>query len=178
MKILVDEIPQSPKEIKFSASIEELNEVFRKSNNRDFLFPPLLVVDLVYYRLATEIFFNGRFEGQFTGCCGRCLENYWFDLDREFEFVLTPDGAKLGRKAEELHREDLALSYYSTEQINLTPLIAEQVILALPTRPLCAENCRGLCGSCGVNLNVEACGCSVASADPRMAIFRTLKISR
>ena len=56
MKISVDEIPQSPKEISFSESIEELNEIYRRSNSRDFSFPPRLDVDLTYYRSGREIF--------------------------------------------------------------------------------------------------------------------------
>jgi uncharacterized protein len=178
MKIPVDEIPQSPNEIIFSENIEELNEIYRRSNNPDFGFPPRLEVDLVYYRSGPDIFFDGSFHGSFTGRCGRCLEDYGFTLDHRFAFVLTPDPAKSERGAEELRRDDLGLSYYSTDEINLAPLVAEQVMLALPTRPLCAEDCRGLCGGCGVNLNRESCRCAGASGDPRMAIFRTLKVGR
>ena len=178
MKISVDEIPQSPKEITFSESIEELNEIYRRSNSRDFSFPPRLDVDLTYYRSGREIFLSGAFAGSFKGCCGRCLEYYGFTLNSHFDLVLTPDPAKLERGAEELHRDELGLSYYSSDEINLEPLVAEQVMLALPTRPLCSDNCRGLCGHCGANLNKEACSCSTVVGDPRMAIFRTLKVSR
>jgi uncharacterized protein len=72
----------------------------------------------------------------------------------------------------------LGLSYYSGDEINLEPLVREQVLLALPTRPLCAEDCRGLCGGCGMDLNTESCRCSGDTKDPRMAIFRTLRIDR
>jgi uncharacterized protein len=178
MKISVDEIPQSPKEIRFSESIEELNEIYRRSKNRDFGFPSLLEVELVYYRSGSELFFSGSFRGRFTGCCGRCLENYSFTLNQKFDFILTPDPARSERGAEELHSDELGLSYYSTDEINLTPLIMEQVMLALPTRPLCSDECRGLCGACGANLNTEPCTCSSAAGDPRMAIFRTLKVGR
>jgi uncharacterized protein len=178
MKISVDEIPQSPKEIKFSESIEELNQIYLRSNNRDFGFPPCLEVDLTYYRSGSDIFFSGSFMGRFRGCCGRCLESYNFTLNRRFDFVLTPDPAKAERRAEELHKDELGLSYYSNDEINLEPLIAEQVMLALPTRPLCSDRCRGLCANCGANLNRETCGCSTDHGDPRMAIFRTLKVGR
>jgi uncharacterized protein len=70
------------------------------------------------------------------------------------------------------------LSYYSGDEIDVTPLIVEQVMLALPTRPLCAEDCLGLCDSCGANLNRETCDCADTGGDPRMAIFRTLKVGR
>src|SRR5438874_7009378 len=123
MKISVDEIPQSPKEIKFSESIEELNELYRRTNNRDFSFPPYLAVDLVYYRSGVDIFFNGRVHGELTGCCGRCLENYSFTLDKEFDFVLTPDTSSAERRAEELHIGDLVVSYYSAYVMILQPML-------------------------------------------------------
>ena len=178
MKIPVDEIPQSPKEIAFSEKIEELNEIYRRSKNPDFGFPPSLDVDLTYYRSGAELFFDGSFRGQFTGYCGRCLEQYSFTLDQDFAFVLTPEPTRSERGAEELRGGELGLSYYSGDEIDLTPLIIEQVMLALPTRPLCAEDCRGLCEGCGANLNGETCDCAAASGDPRMAIFRTLKVGR
>lgn len=178
MKISVDEVPQSPKEISFSESVEELNEIYRRSKNPDFEFPPLLEVDLVYYRAGAELFFSGHFRGRFTGCCGRCLERFSFDWIKGFEFVLTPGPAKTERGAEELRGDELGLSYYSTDEIDLAPLIMEQVMLTLPTRPLCSESCRGLCSGCGANLNNEPCVCSSATGDPRMAIFRTLKVGR
>jgi DUF177 domain-containing protein len=178
MKIPIDDIPQSPKEISFSERIEELNETFAKDNVRDFHFPQLLDVDLVYHRLGQEVFFHGSFAGTLEGCCSRCLETYAFTLNKEFDFVLKPDPRKSDRRVEELKREDLGLSYYSTEEINLAPLIREQVMLALPTRPLCDEKCLGLCGGCGANLNRDACTCSLAASDPRMALFRRLRVGR
>ena len=178
MKIPVDEIPLSPKEIKFSENIEELNDLYRRSGNPDFDFPPELEVDLAYYRSSTDIFFNGSFRGQFAGYCGRCLENYSFTLNKAFAFVLSPEPARSERGAEELHSAELGLSYYSADEIDLAPLIAEQVMLALPTRPLCGEDCRGLCENCGANRNRESCDCSMERGDPRMAIFRTLKVGR
>lgn len=178
MKISVDEIPQSPREIAFSEHIEGLNEIFRRSNNPDFGFPSSLDVNLSYYRSGADLFFQGTLHGQVTGSCGRCLEQYGFPLDQDFAFVLTPEKVKGERGAEELQEGDLGLSGYSGDEIDLAPLIAEQVMLALPTRPLCSETCRGLCEMCGANLNHETCDCSAKTRDPRMAVFRSLKVSR
>jgi uncharacterized protein len=178
MKISIDEIPQSPKEIAFSESVEGLNKIYSQTSVREFGFPASLEVELRYSRAAADLFFDGRLRGQFRGVCGRCAEEFMFNLDQPFEFVLIPDPAKAGRKAEELHRDDLALSGYSGDEVDLSPLIAEQVILALPTRPLCDESCRGLCGACGINLNRETCACAAPTGDPRMAVFRTLKLGR
>lgn len=178
MKIPVDDIPQSPKEISFSESIGELNEAYAKGCGADYRFPPFLDVDLIYYRSGRQIFFQGSLEGSIESRCSRCLKNFMLALHTNFDFVLSPEPAKSDRKITELSREDLGLSTYSTEEINLAPLIREQVMLALPTRPLCEESCRGLCGGCGADLNHEACLCSTAGEDPRLAIFRTLKVGR
>lgn len=178
MKISIDEIPQSRKEIRFCANVEELNQIYSLESSRDFGFPPTLAVDLVCYRSGSEIFFNGRFSGSITGRCGRCLAEYTFALDKGFEFVLTRDPNMSGHRADELRGDDLGLSYYASDEIDLAPLIAEQVLLALPTRPLCRDDCRGLCGRCGINLNDDGCNCDDSGADPRMALFRTLKVGR
>jgi uncharacterized protein len=178
MKISVDEIPQTPKEINFSESVEDLNGIYNQTKSRDFRFPEAFNVSLAYYRSGQEIFIHGRFQGELKGCCGRCLEEYRFALAEDFDLVLTPDPGRSDRRIEELSRSDLGLSFYSTDEIDLAPLIAEQIMLALPTRPLCSENCQGLCASCGANLNRETCSCTAAMGDPRMAIFRTLKVGR
>ncbi len=178
MKISIDEIPQTPKEIAFSESVEELNKIYSQSSTREFGFPASLEVELRYYRAAADLFFDGRIRGKLRGVCGRCAEEFDLALDQTFEFVLIPDPAKVERKAEELHRDDLAMSYYSGDEIDMAPLIAEQVLLALPTQPLCAETCRGLCANCGANLNRESCSCISPQGDARMALFRTLKVGR
>jgi DUF177 domain-containing protein len=178
MKIPVDQITQTPKEIGFSERIEELNEVYAQGKIRDFTFPAMLDGTLTYYRSGEELFFHGSFAGEFRGCCSRCLSNYSFAVDKSFDLVLIPDPSGSERKTEELRREDLGLSYYKSDVIDLAPLIQEQVLLSLPTRPLCREDCRGLCGGCGVNLNDETCVCNPVASDSRMAVFRTLKLNR
>ena len=78
----------------------------------------------------------------------------------------------------ELEEEDLDLSFYEGEEIDLSPLVQEQIILALPTRPLCRESCKGLCPQCGVNLNVQTCTCATVVDDPRLEVLRTLRVNR
>ncbi|HEX6175982.1 MAG TPA: hypothetical protein VF089_18370, partial [Candidatus Binatia bacterium] len=65
MKIPVDQITQSPKEIVFSEKIEELNSLFANAKYRDFHFPSELDVNLVYFRSGQELFFQGSFDGRF-----------------------------------------------------------------------------------------------------------------
>ena len=176
MKIAVDQVTESPKDIRFLENLEELNRLYAEEGMRDFRFPPFLEVNLVYYRSGREIFFSGWFGAALDGSCARCLEYYSFLVERNFDFVLTPD--PLPGKARELNRDEMGLSFYTSKEIDLSPLIREQLLLALPTRPLCDEGCRGLCAGCGVNLNDGPCLCASPADDPRMAFFRALRLGR
>ena len=174
MIILVDQITESPKKIRFAESIEQLNQA--TDLVRDYRFPDFMDVDVVFYRSGRELFFEGSFRGRLEGNCGRCLKGYSFALEKKFSFVLTPD--PFSARTKELNRNELGLSFYTGQEIDLSPFIREQVLLALPTRPLCKEGCRGLCAGCGADLNLEPCRCAAVVSDPRMAPFRDLKLNR
>lgn len=176
MKISVDRITESPQDISFAENVEELNLIWEKSGVRDFRFPPVLDVNMVFYRSGRELFFQGLLAGAIEGNCSRCLESYSFPIEKKFDFVLTPE--PLSAKSKELNRDDMGLSFYGGEEINLSPFIREQALLALPTRPLCEDGCRGLCVRCGANLNESPCCCSSLPGDPRMTLFRALKLDQ
>ena len=65
-----------------------------------------------------------------------------------------------------INAEDLEFSLYDGEEVEVSPLLREQLLLALPTRPLCQDECRGLCSQCGVNLNLKSCSCSAPTLGP------------
>ncbi len=172
MKIAIDDIKASPKELSYTEEVEELNARLGH-RARDYRFPGGIAVNVEYYRAGLDVFFQGTLHGDVLGSCARCLEEYGFGLDQPFTFVLTPRAAA-GTDAGEQSTEDMALSFYQGKEIDFTPLVHEQMILSLPTRPLCGEGCRGLCPRCGANLNTGPCGCPAAPADPRLAVLHTL----
>ncbi len=176
MKILLDQITEAPRSVVFSEKIDELNLIYTEDSDRDFHFPPSIEVSLEYYKSGRELFFRGRLEGVIEGRCARCVEDYRFPIEKSFNFVLTPE--PLSPKNKELNRDELGLSFYSAQEIDLYPFIREQVLLALPTRPLCKDGCRGLCGGCGANLNYEICRCVSPPGDLRLALFQTLKLGQ
>jgi uncharacterized protein len=172
MKIALEDIKESPKELSYVEDVAELNARLDKGVH-DYRVDDGLGVDVEYYRSGLDVFFRGALHGRVIGTCARCLEEYAFGLDHPFVFVLTPRAA--AAEPARLSPDDMALSYYEGEEIDLTPLVHEQMILALPTRPLCGEACRGLCPRCGANLNAGACGCpTAATPDPRLAALHAL----
>ncbi len=172
MKILLDDIKASPKELSYTEDVGELNARLSRGVH-DYSVPAGLGVDLEYYRAGLDVFFEGSLHGSVLGTCARCAEEFRFPLEQRFRFVLTPRAADVTESAR-LSADDLALSTYEGAEIDVTPLVHDQTILALPTRPLCRDDCRGLCSRCGANLNTGPCGCPARAPDPRLAVLHDL----
>ena len=176
MKIPLQDILAVPTELDYAEPVEGLNASLHKGGTQDFEFVEPLDVHVEFYRARLDLFFDGTVQGMAAATCARCLERRPYELDQDFSIILTPETRLKGEI--ELAPGDLTQSFYSGTEIDLTPLVYEQVLLALPTRPLCAEECRGLCPQCGVNLNTGQCACTTDSGDPRLAVLRSLKIDR
>jgi uncharacterized protein len=175
MKLRVERITDEPESCAFSEPVEDVNRRLEGGGVHDFQFTTPLEVSITYYRAGDDLFFDGQLRGSAEGSCARCLESFSLQIDVPFQFVLT---AAPGSEREELHAEDLSLSFYSGDEIDLSPLVDEQTILSLPTRALCREDCRGLCPSCGINRNLDRCECRESSPDPRLAVLRGLRVNR
>lgn len=178
MKILIREIKDVPQLATFAEDVEELNDLLRHGV-QDYTATSPIGVSAAYYRAGMDVFVDGELWALFQGTCSRCLAEYPFRLVRNFAVVLAP-ASELGPAGGDhrLTADDLALSYYRGEEIDLSPLIREQMILALPTRPLCDPGCRGLCPQCGASKNAGDCGCATDAGDPRLTVFRSLKMRR
>jgi uncharacterized protein len=113
------------------------------------------------------------------------------DLAEELDLLYLPqssNAAPAGEESDEdelddlsgrgLEREELAVSFYRDERIDLSQMSVEQIVLALPMKPLCKPDCRGLCALCGANRNLVSCDCAPEDTDPRWAPLSTLQKSR
>jgi len=106
--------------------------------------------------------------------CSRCLEEYTQPVGADFDLLYVPHVENTGEGEREIEDDDLTTAYYRDEQIDLGQLVREQLYLALPMKPLCREQCRGLCPECGTNLNTGDCACAREWADPRLAALKSL----
>jgi uncharacterized protein len=107
--------------------------------------------------------------------CSRCLEPFRLPIDSQFDIRYLPASEASTEEETEVEEEDLETSYYRDEQIDLNELLREQFYLALPMKPLCREDCKGLCALCGTNLNTGSCACVQEWVDPRLAGLKELK---
>jgi uncharacterized protein len=105
--------------------------------------------------------------------CSRCLEPYRDRLSGEIEFSIqeVADGRQV--KPEEIPENEIVIPANSPE-VDISAPVREALLLALPMKPLCGEDCLGICPSCGINLNKQNCECKSEKTDSRWDGLRNL----
>jgi uncharacterized protein len=97
-------------------------------------------------------------------------------VDVAFDLLFLPAPTASAVDAEqEIGDDDIGVSFYQDDEIDLGELLREQFYLALPMKPLCREDCQGLCPVCGTNRNTAPCDCKTDWVDPRMEALRNLR---
>ena len=119
-----------------------------------------------------DVFVRGHLRSTVPQICGRCLESLPVSVRADVDLRFVPRPAT--GDAVELGADDLDLCFYDADQIDLRGVIESETTLALPMKPLCRQDCRGLCPSCGANRNLTACGCDTRPPDPRLAVLKDL----
>lgn len=123
---------------------------------------------------------RGTIRGVVAMPCNRCMEETLVVLNQSFdEFEEYPGLGETEPEEEDsagLLDECVVSMEGGAPFLDLAALLWEEFSLALPVKPLCRPDCRGLCPECGKNLNEGACGCSRDSGDPRLAALRQLKV--
>ncbi|HZB47118.1 MAG TPA: DUF177 domain-containing protein [Pyrinomonadaceae bacterium] len=125
---------------------------------------------------GSEVRLRGTLSTQVEVYCDRCAAAVVAPLEIEFDTSFLPaEVEKAAVENVELQKDDLIRSVYEGGAVDLDELAREQILLALPTRTLCREECRGLCPECGANLNAGECDCARKEIDPRWAALADLK---
>ncbi|MDA2916259.1 DUF177 domain-containing protein [Nitrospinae bacterium AH_259_B05_G02_I21] len=104
--------------------------------------------------------------------CARCVESAAILLSIPLEVVAVPTDEMPEDEDHELAGSELDLCYYTGEVLDLGTIVRDHLVSAIPFQPLCQPTCRGLCPSCGTNLNREACTCSTEEVDERLAVLK------
>jgi uncharacterized protein len=176
MKFRLEDIPQEGREANFSEAEDWLDERLRGEEKRMFRFLSPIRVRLKLLKSGRMIQVKSRLETKVELPCARCLEPFSLSLNSEFSTVLKPRPNFPLAEELELTREDLESDFYDGEEIDLTSFVQDQLLLTIPQKALCREECRGLCPRCGKNLNREVCDCSTGLMDPRFQALRNLKV--
>jgi uncharacterized protein len=116
----------------------------------------------------------GRLSTRVEVACARCLEPVSQNVKREFDLLYRPQGIDGGHEELSVTDAEAEIGYYTGDGLLLEEVLREQVLLSLPLRTLCGEECKGLCPQCGKNLNQGACQCE-RPPDPRWQALGRLK---
>lgn len=121
--------------------------------------------------------FRGKLHGKVSVPCDRCAEETEINIEYQFdEFEEYPrDNAE--ENGEELFEDNrVVFKDKNAVVIDMGALLWEEFVLTLPTKPLCRKDCKGVCPTCGKNLNEGICACEDEGGDPRFAVLKNLKI--
>ena len=132
-------------------------------------------VDCLVTRSGDTIYARGEMAAQISQQCDRCLEPATIPVGGEFAYTLVPEKSEIADDLE-LTAQELETSYYRGDFIDLAPMICEQIVLQAPMKILCAEDCKGLCPRCGVNLNTGSCNCQSTAVDDRLAVLKKFRV--
>ena len=140
----------------FSGSLD-LSNIKRHG---EVLFPELLAVTGEVSNRANVVTLRYQIKGVLPYLCDRCLMQSQLEIEKEFEHTVVAS----------LQDEELEDIYLICPEgnLNIDEVVTSDLLLSLPTKLLCKEDCKGLCSECGANLNEGECGCSKKAVDPRM----------
>lgn len=165
MKLNVDEIPEE-------GLLQEADLPIVINKNAK---PDIAHVLLKIFRFEKRVLVEGSVKLEAELKCGRCLKETLLPLDLAFreEYLPAEDsGKEIDR---ELTNRELDIGFYTKNELDINEIVKEQVLLSVPMKPLCMNECRGLCSVCGKDLNDGACNCRKEEIDPRLAPLAQLK---
>jgi len=127
------------------------------------------------HELINDIRVVGEFSTKVEMLCARCLEPIARDVSKKFDLLYRPQGSDAGKEELSVTAAEAEIGYYRGEGLLLEDVLREQVLLALPLKAICREDCKGLCPHCGKNLNQEQCNCAEPMEDPRWSALKDIR---
>ncbi len=120
-----------------------------------------------------EVAVTGRLTAELQLQCSRCLKDFRKSLDVPVNAVYHPID-EFADERHELKDDEMDMGFYRGEEIDLQELVREQVVLNMQMKPLCSENCKGICPNCGADLTGAGCSCETRQIDPRLEVLKKL----
>ncbi|HVN96540.1 MAG TPA: DUF177 domain-containing protein [Syntrophorhabdaceae bacterium] len=133
---------------------------FMSVENSEFHVASPVTYELTVRKFDNLVTLEGPIVVEALFTCGRCLEEFSQSLTVNMDIRLSPRSEASEASEFELKGEDMDVYYYDGDEIDIDPFVYDEVLLNMPVRPVCKEDCQGLCGVCGKNRNLETCSCS------------------
>ncbi|MBI3929383.1 MAG: DUF177 domain-containing protein [Armatimonadetes bacterium] len=133
-------------------------------------------LDLRLTNAASRIMVEGPVKAGLRLPCSRCAEEFIFQVESELEESFVPQKEGHVRSEDEAAApERWNVFTFEEDRLILDEVIRQELLAAVPISPVCTVGCKGLCDSCGQNLNQGACGCQAGDVDPRWAALQKFR---
>ena len=146
------------KSLKYQGKIpyENMEDILTATGNQ----PLGALFRLQISRQGRFFFVKGVVEGEMIFNCDRCLEPYRYFQNETLELTLSPAESDKELSGDiMLSGEEPDVGIYQSECLDLQKIVEEQILLGLPMKRVCSDDCRGICPQCGNNLNTRTCVC-------------------
>ncbi|MCS7281246.1 MAG: DUF177 domain-containing protein [Desulfobacterota bacterium] len=140
----------------FSGTIE-LKELVQAYKDVDFVTPVQYSIKI--RKTGSQFKVQGHVSCNVGLVCARCLERFTYVVDSELDVDLVSREMAPTDSELELAEEELDIHYYESDELDLEEIIFEEILLSIPMRAICRDNCMGLCERCGGNRNLGECTC-------------------
>jgi uncharacterized protein len=180
MKIYVDRIQDKPFLLQSEEPADAFPVLSRMQSEGECVFNGPVRSEITAAREYDHIRVSGRVSADITLVCSRCIAHYTTAIDSRFTIYFrkgTPQDV-VEEEELELGEQDLVSATYSGNEIDLAHEIEEQVAMDVPLKPLCSEGCKGLCPTCGTDLNQAACSCRSSDNSFKFSALKDFKVSR
>ncbi len=127
------------------------------------------------HEVVQDIRLKGKLETSLGAVCARCLEPVVLPVERTFNLLYRPLGTDAGHAELSVTDAEAEIGYYQGEGLLLEDMLREQVLLSVPLKIVCRDECKGLCAICGKNLNEGECSCADKLEDPRWEALKGIR---
>ena len=180
MKLIVDHIKDTPLTVHIDEPVGTFPLLAGMQNDMSCSITGNILGDVTVSREYDNIRVTGRVTAPLALSCSRCLADITSFVDTSFTIFFRKDIAITSSAEDELElgEMDLLSSSYSGDEIDLTHEIEEQVAMEIPLKPLCSDDCKGLCHVCGIDLNTSNCSCSREPVSLTFSSLKDFKVTR
>lgn len=184
MKIQVDRLTATPEPFRFEAGEGWWRQHMPAQPGLPAVPSVPFAVEGRVHLTGEDVIVEGEVQGALDLECSRCLARYRHRLRETFRLVLEPAGTRTPADPEAsaaLDRDGLCLGdeletgWYRGGEIELSSVCLELIALGLPVKPLCHEDCPGLCPQCGADLSGGDCGCRQTPNPSPFDVLATLR---
>ena len=180
MQVEVHHIPSHGLEMASREDAAQFPALKELTDNGECEFIEPIAVQLTLKPMRDFLRVEGSLSSLIRQPCVRCLETFDHRLKSRFTLnyskEIPKDLHQNNKEGIELTAQQIGIVFYEGDKIDFSPSIQEQIVLAIPLKPLCRQSCMGLCSQCGQDLNKSECQCDTQASNGPFDVLKNLDL--